>query len=106
MKYIKAIFEPIKYAKKNFLLYSIFVIFDGFQSVFIVVIIAYIITALETNNLENLYFWIWIFIFIGVLKLFHSLFADSIHSNMYNDIAIWLTKKYFFLIQWRTKSVK
>jgi len=93
-KYLKAIFEPIKYSKKNFSLYSLLEVFDWFQSVFVVVIISYVITALETKNLEDLYFWTWIFIFIWVVKLFSSLFTDSLYSSTFNDIEFWLSKKY------------
>ena len=94
-KYLKAIFKPIKYSKLSFSLYFLIEIFDSFQSVFVVVMMSYIISAIELWNLEKLYFWIWIFVFIAIIKIITSLFQDSIHSNMYNNITISLTKKYF-----------
>jgi ABC-type transport system involved in cytochrome bd biosynthesis fused ATPase/permease subunit len=93
-KYVKAIFESITYSKRNFSLYSMLEIFDWFQSIFTIVIVSYIIVALETKNLESLYFWVWIFIFIGILKLFNSLFTDSLYSSTFNDVEFWLSRKY------------
>ena len=46
-KYLKAIFKPIKYSKLNFSIYFLMEIFDGFQSVFVVVLMSYIISAIE-----------------------------------------------------------
>ena len=95
IKYIKIIFEPIKYSKKIFYVFLLMEIFDGFQSVFVVVLMSYIILALESWSIDSLYFWIIIFIIISLFKVVNWLFGDSVHSNLYNNTTISLTRKYF-----------
>lgn len=94
-KYLKEIFSPIKYSRKAFFIFSIMDIFDGFQSVFVVVLMSYIIHAIEKWNISELYFWTTIFVVIVFIQLIISIFSDSIHSVLTTDIFVWLSKKYF-----------
>ncbi len=94
-KYLKVIFEPVKYSKKTFFIFLWMEIFDGFQSVCVVVLMSYIIFAIESWNIDDLYFWTIFFAIITFIKLIYAIFNDSVYSNLNTDIFIWLTKKYF-----------
>lgn len=107
LKYLKIILEPIKYAKLHFLLFVIFEFFDKFQNVFVVVLMSYIIEALESWNLYNLYYWTGIFIILSIIKLFFSFISDPLFTSTYNDIKFWLEKKYLSkYIQFDNTSVE
>ena len=93
-KYTKVILEPIKCSPIIFSILFLIEVFDGFQSVFVVVLMSYIILALESWNIDGLYFWTWIFIIIWILKLISSIFSDSLYTILFNDVKFWLVKKY------------
>lgn len=93
-KYIKIIFESIKYSPKIFFTYLFIQLFDWFQSVFIVVIISKIIYSLEVSNIENLYFWIYVFISTNIISLILMLFNDSLYALIFNRVTKGLVKKY------------
>ena len=90
----KKILEPVRYSFKNFTIYSIIEIWDWFQSIFIVVIMSYIIKYIDLKNLENLYFWIYIFIWTSIISLVWQLFSDSLYSNHIEEANNWLHKIY------------
>ena len=94
LKLLKPIFSSIKYSPKMFALYFLVEIFDWFQSVFVVVIMASVISAIEAGNIDWLYFWSWVFIIIGIIKIVFSLFWDSLYICLLFDIKVWLSKKY------------
>jgi ABC-type multidrug transport system fused ATPase/permease subunit len=94
IKYTKIILSWIKYSPKLFFTYLLIQLFDWFQSVFGIVIISKVISALEKWSISDLYFWVYVFIGLTVVSLIFMLFEDSIFSSTFTRIEKSLVEKY------------
>ncbi|MCK9272751.1 ABC transporter ATP-binding protein/permease [Candidatus Gracilibacteria bacterium] len=94
IKKAKILLEPVKYSKGWFWLYFGIEAYDGFQSVFLIYAGSMIIGAVEMKSIENLYFWIWIFVGFSFFNILNSLFSDSVHDIMSFRVSRGLTEKY------------
>lgn len=63
----KILVSPLKYVKKDLLVNIIWELYDWFQSIFLVQVVAFIITAVQSKNLQEFYFWIQIFIIVEII---------------------------------------
>ena len=96
IKKAKILLEPVKYSKWWFWLYFGIEAYDGFQSVFLIYAGSMIIGAVEMKSIENLYFWIWIFVGFSFFNILNSLFSDSVHDIMSFRVSRGLTEKYLW----------
>ncbi len=93
-KYIDLIKSSINYSKKDVYLYFWITSFEYFHNIFLVYIISVVISKLETWDIEWIYIWTGIFIIVTIIRLFLSLFSDSINGSITIQLDKWLTKKY------------
>lgn len=92
-KYFELIKSSVNYSKKNVYLYFWLIGFEYFYNVFVVFVIATVISKIETSDINWIYFWTWIFIIITIVRLFISLFIDSINWSITIELDKWLTKR-------------
>lgn len=72
---IRKILSPIRHIKKEFALNMVSELYDGFQSVFVIQVIASIIDAVLHHDIGRFYFWFWAFVLtavVGILQFFAS----------------------------------
>lgn len=93
-KYFELIKSSINYSKKNVYLYFWIIGFEYFYTVFVVFIIATVISKIEISDINWIYYWTWIFTIITIVRLFTSLFIDSINWSITIELDKWLTKRY------------
>ncbi|MDD2566115.1 MAG: ABC transporter ATP-binding protein [Candidatus Gracilibacteria bacterium] len=71
----KILINPIKYVKKDLAISLIGELYDGFQSIIQIQILAFIITAVQSKNLNDFYHGVWIFIGIEIVAYFFMFIA-------------------------------
>lgn len=92
--YIKTILESAKYWKKETFFVLIVEWFHHFQSIFTIIIISQIILSIEQWNIENIYYWTYVFIILFIFKIIEWLFSWPVRSNLHHKFKFWLSKYY------------
>ncbi|HBA44992.1 TPA: hypothetical protein DCZ31_03340 [Patescibacteria group bacterium] len=69
-------------------------IYDSLQSIFLIYAGSMVISAVEMKNIENLYFWIWVFLIFLVFNTLNSLFMDTVLNMFSFNISRGLSEKY------------
>ncbi|MDD2486854.1 MAG: ABC transporter ATP-binding protein [Candidatus Gracilibacteria bacterium] len=96
-KKLKTLLYPLTFRKKDFSIYMIANLYDGFQSVFLVQVLAFIVGAIQSKNLQDFYFWIGVFILVEVFSIIfifigNRYFAKTFYGMMDALRGIYLEK--------------
>lgn len=108
-KKIKTLLYPLTFRKKDFSIYMIANIYDWFQSVFLIQIFAFMVWAIQSKNLADFYFWIWIFVIAEIIWeififLWNKYFVKAFYGAMDWLRGIYL-EKYIYLDNNKVESV-
>lgn len=87
---LKKIFSPIKYAKWSYFGYMFGEFFDGFQSVFVIQIVALIVAAIEHKDIP----WVWYGILLFIVFRIAAISIWFFTSTIIRDKAI-------YTIEWK-----
>jgi hypothetical protein len=79
-KYLKETFGVIKYSPKAYFGNLICETYIIFQTIFVAVIIANIITAIESSNTENVWFWAYVFLISTILMIISTIIEDLLRQ--------------------------
>ncbi|EKD65895.1 MAG: Heavy metal tolerance protein [uncultured bacterium (gcode 4)] len=96
IKKAKVLLEPVKYSKWWFWVLFGMEIYDSLQSIFLIYAGSMVISAVEMKNIENLYFWIWVFLIFLVFNTLNSLFMDTVLNMFSFNISRGLSEKYLW----------
>ncbi len=92
----KRFFEPVKYAKKQWIWILLTEIYDVFQSVFTVQVGVFIIHAIENKSIEWIKFWWIILVITYFFAYFFQWLKEYLNSSTNWYIHLWLREKYFW----------
>jgi hypothetical protein len=68
-KYLKIVLGLIKHSPKSILMLTIIEIYFKILNIFVVLLMSFIIIAIEDKNPDSIYFYTKVFIFLYVIKL-------------------------------------
>ncbi|EKE28468.1 MAG: MDR-like protein ABC transporter [uncultured bacterium (gcode 4)] len=114
---LKILLSPLRYIKKNLSLNLVWELYDWFQSIYLVQVLAYLVAAIQAKDLDSFYFWIFIFIIVEAFAYFFTFvattyFVKSFYSMWHTLHTIYLRKfinldnnKIDMLWTWRSFSI-
>ncbi len=91
---LKKLLALIRYDKKNWWIYLLSDMFDAFQAIFMIQIVALIVGAVEEGNTEKLYYYTWWWWGIAILILVNSWVSNISHDKQFITIRSYLTQEY------------
>lgn len=93
-KKIKTLLSPIRFIKKDFSIFLAVELFDWFQSVFVVQILALIVGTIQSKNLGEFYFYLRIFIGVMIIAIVWNYLSKIYFAKTFSKLAYILTDIY------------